>query len=481
MIYRLADFGILFFLFTLGYIISTYFQCRFNLSFNNRFKLIISFPIGTGFWALSWIILAITSYFFNLKRNDIITLLSLGIDIIIIISCIIYLIRNIVITKKILCINYFTGLLSSFLLLAVIELLDRFLIFGDSYAFTTWSYNIFDITKQGFPLFGLSLSNLSAVILPDYYFFPIHPLMSIILIFLVFESIFLNNNTKLNRSNLIFILTLICIYISNSHFVWQSMWVNFNSATAVYLVIFVHIVSFSNKENTNISLTILLLFIITVIRIEGMILSLSLILFFCYDKITDAVSRNRILFCYTIFTFIFTCFLSFSLKGSSVINSEKYLGLWAATFFLFIFDRFYIKNNFYISKRLWIIAFISLTIILVYFLIFNSEAMNISIYNYFKNLLKHSIWGLTNHVMILTVLLITIVRINQKRYFSKNDLLLYFFLFNILLSLVLSNFREPYRIGWFDSANRMYFQVFPLLVIWIGREFTFSREDKLRT
>ena len=141
--------------------------------------------------------------------------------------------------------------------------------------------------------------------------------------------------------------------------------------------------------------------------------------------------------------------------------------LFLINFILIKFD----KNKLY--KKLCLFCydksiFIILLIILL-ILVFDLGYSRFNLVIFFSNFLNIAYWGVSN-IIIFYIFIVFLFNndLNDKYY---NNFKTTFILFLSIFIIVSFRFDEPLRYGWSDSANRIIFTIFPLLVLFAYRIF----------
>lgn len=456
------------FLFISGYIFLNF----FNRTDRNIRNLVAAYPIGIGIWSLIWIISGIilnfTGFKGNLNTTKTVISFLVVLNIIILAKLAKKQYQNKYITK------YVWFFLTCVMMIMVTVLFLSFkqaIIFGDSYAFITWSYDLKGVLSQGFPAVGLSLSNISAFFIPDYYNYTAHPIISLCLVILIFESIYFGTKTTDNVKivlNVIISLFFVLILVFTNNFIWHSIYVNFHNLTAFWvLFISVLIIDKSKPSKKETVLILLLLSFLTVVRMEGLILAMGIIIFFMHNGKYDPVIRRAITGKYMLFLFFYLLSLSFILWQNELFSPKKYITLYVFfLLFVYISEKLYLKHT-ALSKFTGRIFLLS--VLLFYFLcfLFNYDHISQSTTSFIANTFNQSFWGITNYSVVLLVVIFSAIRIKTKK-LSVHDGLLMYFIFSILTILILSNFRPPYSERWLDTGNRMLFHFLPLMIVWLG-------------
>ena len=104
----------------------------------------------------------------------------------------------------------------------------------------------------------------------------------------------------------------------------------------------------------------------------------------------------------------------------------------------------------------------SLVLLLVFMVIQKPEHMMKSAYINVLNLFRFGRWGITWLIFsLLFIFSATGPRV------PKGESLFYTIISFYGLLLAIAYFRNPYRIGWYDSANRMLTHILPIVVLYV--------------
>lgn len=446
-----ADVIIIIFLFIIG------FSIVINVNKNERLErnLIISLPLGIGIWSIIWIFCGILIEISFNAGNYHITQVSLIISSAVSIFALFrqrYYFNNNKTVLKIASVIIF--------ILFLITLFHSFktaIIFGDSFAFITWTFDLFELSGQGYPLIGLSLSNLSAIILPDYYSYVIHPLLNLCLTALIFDATLISNGNSALWKRIAVPVVVTSLFASNNNFIHHSFYVNFHGLSAIFIL--AAALSIGEKVNTmNKAFLILLLSMLMLTRMEGFIISITMLIMFNSSDIAEGKFVKKESYIYLTISSLYIIFLTAALRDSEYFTSDKYLLVWSVFLLYTIFNKSIFSRTM-ITGGLFLLGL---------FYIFNTEHMQTSIRNYFNNCFNINFWGFTNYALLIIVTFLMIIEFKYKIKNIKIDLLIRLFAVCIIVTLLMSGFRPPYKVGWFDSGNRMYFQYLPLAIVWLG-------------
>lgn len=458
--------GILSILYLSGLGISGYFT-----GLNRIFRLIsISLPIGIGAWGIIWSLINIILQSVGFHHNEIGTEVSLAVYSLISCYFLFKFFKKQKPDKKVLL--KFTASLMILLILSLFfESKNYSVFFGDSFALTAWSYDINALLAQGYPLMNLALANLTALVMPDYYFFAIHPLIALSLSLIIIDSVYQNSLSNENGISFSILLAtmLFLLFVTNNTFIWQSIYVNHHSLAAAYILIFA-VLSFElNESKKGYIFLAMVLFMFSFTRIEGFIYAILAVMVFCSNKIYNSRSMNNVLKAFIFISSPFVIYLSATLWDGELFSGKKYFAAYVLSILFLVIS---IKREKLRLKKIFdnlptVLLSSNIFVLSVLFSL-NMEHMQKSILNFFSNGFNTDFWGISNYMIIILMILLFTYQIIVKKIKSKNNLLLYYFVISIALTLSLSYFRMPFRRGWSDSGNRMLFHFLPVAYVWVG-------------
>ena len=349
-------------------------------------------------------------------------------------------------------------------LAVILQILSPKYMVGDSYYLINWSSNGSDLIQKGFPLIGLSISNLSLLISNDLYLFTFHNIIGISIIatlfsFLTQGKFFDKIISKFDDSKLyyLFVFFILFFYIFNGMFLRHFIYVNFHLFTALLIFSSLVIIYNSDEKNNLIDLIYLSFFLIAITfsRMEGVILS-TIILW-----VALMVNKNKKIDLLAIIICLINAIYLFSLR--EITNETSFVNDNLISILILIVIIFYptLKiSNFFLKKTIFKTINISAIIFLLILLILKPFHMLLNILIIGINL-NPFFWGIMSFVTYFMIILIT------KNFFKKNIELeylvfLYPFVFGLLSIIILSYFRSSLRLGMNDSANRMIMHIIPL-------------------
>ncbi|MDD4205409.1 MAG: hypothetical protein PHH55_04960, partial [Candidatus Delongbacteria bacterium] len=391
----ITDIIIILLLFISGYLSVTFLKPGKEDNFIN---ILTALPFGAGSWSLIWIFISFGLDALSISDNRLTTIVSItAYSLISLYSAV----KNFQAVWQKRYFMIFSVVLTAALVF-VINLFDSSIIFGDSYSFITWTHRVKDLAGKGFPLFGLSMSNLSALIRPDYHVFAFYPLININLVMLImFMTVKENGENKYLR--IAFPALLILLFSTNFSFVMHTFYVNHHALTAVYLLVFSEYIMNSKtvsgyRESIFVLLTASFL---TFIRMEGMIISISVLFFIFYRSGIKNSIRKTAMGIYALFSLVFTGMLMSSLWHNARFSSARYIFAWIT------FAMFFFITEIMIRKRAGLIKFVRplfyTGVILVFLILFitNYGHMSQSSSNYLSNVMNTEYWGISNIVLLL--------------------------------------------------------------------------------
>jgi hypothetical protein len=97
--------------------------------------------------------------------------------------------------------------------------------------------------------------------------------------------------------------------------------------------------------------------------------------------------------------------------------------------------------------------------------ILNKSHMTISSTRLLQNFSEFGLWGYIWHLAVIITLLTSSY---ARKHSDKASYLLVALICAIFVTITISYFRIPYRIGWSDSGNRIMFHYLPLLILWVS-------------
>lgn len=451
-----------------------YFLNRFTLPDLDRgYHFILALPAGILLWGILWSLTSLVffDYMFGFSSltNQIALVLFFLIFLFVFLKSVFYLRLE---RDEIIHIGLWSG---TYIILSLLFLFNGYIVIsGDSYVFINWAQDPLITLQRGFPLILVSIANLSTLISADYYLFILHPLITISLILLI-GQLALSLIRKYGHSYkpeffYLLLLLLLFIFSMNPMMFMNMIYINGHVLFATSVTALIAILSVSDRFDwRKIVMIVLLSLGITMLRMEGFLILLPLfaLTLFGKERVQNLKIAGSAITCCT----LYLLFLVVHFRDSGFVNGGQYLVMILLAFILLIL----ITNRFVAekigSKTLWILALVSGVLLFIFMVLTRPDVMTESIYAYIRNLATPGAWG---SVIVISAFLLTIAfiyRFKEGLKIYDHDLFLVLFLLFAVMILMLGYFRNPFRLGRFDSANRMFFHYIPLLIIWISIEF----------
>jgi hypothetical protein len=463
MIYSSIAINLLFF--TTGY-------CANTLLLNeNKYVRNILFSLPTGFAIFSLFWLTVNTTFSSMSDYEInffYTYISMILCLILVVAAVIHKKSHYKKLKNIRIISYI--LINVTLLTIAFYYFRTTILFGDSYNIITLSNTPSYILSRGFSAFGLPHSNLSAFFHADFYNYSLHPLLTVNLVFLiVYMTVTHENKTESIITRSVLSTSLILLFISNNNFVWQSFYINLHVFTAVFILMVSSIIKDNSKSSSLVNFYIIFcLVVISLTRMEGIMTSFFIIIFYFFNEKVNFNTRKIIFGSFLLFSSIYIAILSFILADNKSYSPQRYILFFIIMLVAYLVDLMFIRKNKIIIRHFSRLVVLTAFTALLLLIVLNKELTK-SLVIFASNSFEEIFWGLTNHAFVILFAIILFNRIKTRRNNEDHDSYIYLFIFCVFVIMILANF-HPYRKGWFDSANRMLFHFMPLMVVWIGIE-----------
>ena len=315
----------------------------------------------------------------------------------------------------------------------------------------------------------LSLLQSASVFLGDGYLYASQPGFSITFflanIFLSHRIIYhLVPDKRLTLTlSLMTSLTLFSTYF----IVYQFFYINTNMISAVYLFVAASAfwLAMIEENNSWLLFGMLALLGFSLARNEAPLFSLVfLLLVISVGGVSYRVRLISIL-PFLIFLILWYSYLYYRMgEGTKILNPERTMIIIGSLFVLGLFVL--------LSEREWIKRLVlphfpkimlgALLLILLVMFILKPKPMIDSVYFSIMNMLAYGWWGITWLVFsIVFVISLAGLRVPFEELFFYGISCF----FSLLLAL--SYFRNPYRLGWGDSANRMFTHILPIVVLYV--------------
>lgn len=336
---------------------------------------------------------------------------------------------------------------------------------GDSIYLVNWLASASDLIDRGFPLFGLAIANLSLVISSDFYLNSFHNVMAMCMLIALtsfflsgqfYENMIRRVEAKVGVYFSIFIVMVVFVY--NGMFQRHIVYVNFHLYAACLILFPLLIFQNSNRTlNIQCVLTItLLLSALAMVRMEGVLFAL-IVLWQIYTHSEKERGMNILLVsscllmgCYIFFLQQYTTqdsFVSSALFGALIIISFGFAPMAI------------ISTSFLEKKMLLIIILASSILVIIAMLAAKPSQMLWNIMIMAANM-NPVFWGFLGMLVAFTAIYYTRDTLAMKDDYEI-DVFGQFFILALLMTLMLTFFRSPLRLGMNDSVNRIMIQIVP--------------------
>lgn len=334
------------------------------------------------------------------------------------------------------------------------------------------SYNLSQLGHNG--IFTEALQSAAAVF-GDAYLYTVQPLFALsligIFIFLAIEVF-----QEINTGNLYIhrIIVAVLFMYSTYFMVFQAFYIHDNFVTGIFTL--TSIISFwlahQQQRAGWLFFGSLATIGISLARVEGPVFALIiLVLSLSQDQFPY---RNR-LWTYLIPAIIISSWYTIIL---TVVNQDVYflktdrvilvIGAYLGLALLTILSKYKWVRNL-VFPRIHIFSVFGVLIILTGLIIFRPEHIWTNISMIISNMYTNGRWGsFWYFILPLLFFSIPLPKFSQERFITIN-----LFSFFILL-VALGGLRNPYRLGWSDSANRMLVHIVPTLVFYLVLKYTSS-------
>lgn len=194
---------------------------------------------------------------------------------------------------------------------------------------------------------------------------------------------------------------------------------------------------------------------------------LFLIMIYSLDFVDRKLFLKLLLF-FVIVASAWQGWLIYILPDEAFVDPWHYMVIVAAMILSYVviavIALFEAKSFSYLYRNIRIFALIALVSILCVAFVVAPAHMSESVLNFFTNTFyeRQGGWGVFWFFVVVACSYILL----DRGYKPKNIEIFYFFISAIVLLLVLSYFRTPYRLGVGDSANRILFHFAPMILIW---------------
>lgn len=278
---------------------------------------------------------------------------------------------------------------------------------------------------------------------------------------------FLSLNKILNNGKLIITISIILL-ISTYFFIFQSAYIH--NALLSSMCLFVAISSFliAKKDENNLWIIVSFLFLLgySFSRTESIIFSICLIMSILpiYYKTKSFNLFIKLSIIYSIVAIFWQCYLYTAIGfGSDIITPHRIIGILLVICLFVIYLLVTKLNNYdFIARNTDILLIFVLMFILAICSVLNTKHMFINFNIIIKNLLLKGTWS-SFWWMTFVLFTIAFFVINKKEARCVGCFCISYF----IIILILGFLRIPYRLGWSDSANRLFIGIAPICLIFI--------------
>ncbi|TVQ64761.1 MAG: hypothetical protein EA360_11615, partial [Balneolaceae bacterium] len=455
-------------LFIAGYMLNRY--CLTDL--DRGYHFILALPVGVLLWGIIWSVASLIHFDYLFGFGSLLNQFSLLAFLFTAISLSVLSIYSLPLQRQeLIHIGLWSG---TILFLSLLFLVNSYIVIsGDSYVFMNWAQDPLVTLRRGFPLILLSIANLSSLISTDYYLFIIHPLIFLSLTLLIGQVSLSLISKYLHtfKADFVYPLLLLFLFIfaMNPMMYMNMIYINGHVLfTISYLAIFAIILLSKTFSPGKILYIALLSLSVTMLRMEGFLMLLPLFAITLFGR--DRRVNFKLLSAVLGFSVLYLSNLIFHFWDSGFVHGAQYLImiLLAVLLTLLLTNRFLsLKVQ---QHHFWmVLLLLSLSLYLVMVLIKPGHMLE-SLTVFLRNLATPGTWGALIVIPSFLMSALLIYRFKNGLKIRDHDLLLFLFLISVLIILMLGFFRQPYRPGRFDSANRMLFHFLPFLVIWVTVE-----------
>lgn len=450
-----------------------YFLNRFCLNDLDRgYHFILAIPAGVLLWGIIWSITSLIHFDYLFGFGSVTNQISLFIFLLAAISLSVLSVSALhVPVKELIHIGFWSF---TILLLSLIFLYNSYIILsGDSYVFINWAQDPLVTLQRGFPLILLSIANFSTLISADYYLFIIHPLISISLILLIGQVSLslLNKYGQTFTADFFYPILLLFLFIvaMNPMMYMNMIYINGHILfTISYIALLALILLSKTITKKKIVFIAMLSLSITMLRMEGFLMLIPLFALTLFGR--DRALNFKLISSFMVCCILYLSYMIYHFWDSGFVNGVQYLMMILLTVFLIL-----ILTNRYISKKLkqhhfWMLSLLLAFALYALMVFIKPEQMLESLLVFIRNLATPGSWGSLVIFPLFLLMGLMIDRLRRGFKIRDHDLLLFLFLISVLIILMLGFFRQPYRPGRFDSANRMFFHYIPFLIIWVTIE-----------
>ena len=456
-------------LFYLGYLFIRYSAKELG----KYYHLLLAFPIGIMYWASIWIFFSIiiqdTDFGFHSSVNIYTILSCIG-------SFIIFLylnLKNEIFTPSEIAHIIYSSI--TVVILSLYFLVDGSMVLsGDSYTFVKWSQDPMVTLERGFPIVLLSIANLSTLISPDFYLFIIHPLTTLSLVLLIglsINSLFVQYEIKLDhRIQKLLIAVTLLIFSMNPLVHLNMLYVNHHVLYSILiLLLFMLMIMIEKIQIKHLVFIGFLALSASLSRMEGFIFFLAIFGTLCF-RYKEPKTSFQLLSTVMIFCAPYLIYLSISFWDGGFVEGQQFATMFLLGIVMSIVVGMSSFRKIIKVENISVLAVFLVSLLLVSLIVLEFQHMRESITVFIRNALTPGAWGALNISLFVLIPYLLYLRKNKILSNHPHDLWFHLFIVCLFLILILGYFRSPFRIGRFDSANRMLFHFLPLITIWASLE-----------
>lgn len=466
----------------LGMLLVIYSTGFLGFSFFSRnyipvFTAIMALPMGLGLWSVLWIGAVLFqlehNFGFASTANQIAVKLYLGIMAVLFILAL----RHRLLSKMNLAWWFVGGFILVLYSWIYYQFSGKTFLSGDSYRFIEWASSPIEQMQYGFPLVSSSWTNLATLIGADQFLGVVYPLVGLSLAMLLYLAIFtftshgfLDDRVPMHIVGMVsFLLTSILVF--SEMFLMQMHYINNHGFMAVVLLATVFLLFHVPRLDwLHASLIAFLILLASLARMEGFIYALMLLVMWAFSR-QDSSEGLRALSVSLLLSGPYLIFLSIAFWESGFIKGWQYAVMLSGGVLAALILASPLRKSF-VAPRLHLLVLVFLLVATMLAIVIKPEHMFISLLSFLGNTGNPKFWGLSTVGSLVLISMIILLRNQQGERWRQTDVLLIWFLSAVLLTLAITVFRKPLRLGMTDSVNRMLFHFLPILILWLGVEIT---------
>ncbi|MFZ5945157.1 MAG: hypothetical protein ACOYVD_13725 [Bacillota bacterium] len=246
-------------------------------------------------------------------------------------------------------------------------------------------------------------------------------------------------------------------------------------ATAIILIFITLLWYYLNyKRDYSTYLAMFMLFIFTLTRVEGILVSSIVLGIFLNTSFFNLKTMRRCLLIFVLPAVIWQVYLIFKFlnENDSFLSATQQFSMLILViiyFFVFYILTFTPKLSVILNNlNLLVPAGIIITFVLLSIL--RPKHMFLSTFHVIQNMFSSGYWGFFWWFVLIIGLNLFIIKINRGDKSQFLDACLLAAVTSFIFILVLGGLRNPYRLQWGDSANRMLIHFTPMILFWIGAQ-----------